>query len=137
MYEPSAEFIAVARRAVAMAAEAPDDSVRYMAGAIPVYAQKEPDQQQRASGGCAKCVYLGLWAKDWPGLPMSLHGHIWLFEQGIRWMGGDLQKQTYDTLVHEMGHALERDHVLDQMERLKGRAAAQAYPPRGGCGGCR
>lgn len=132
---PSPEFIAAVEaarhRALETGGDQDDDAIRYMAETIPTYAQFAASPDQARAGGCPNCVYLGLWADRWPAYPDSRHGMIWLFDQGIRSVGGDLRAQVYQTLLHEYGHALQRDHVLDEMERRRNihRAAAMAYRP--------
>jgi len=115
--QPSAEFIQAIHTAEQRARGAPDDAVRYMVDHIPVYAIYKPDDQMQRAAGCMTCIVLGLWVAEWPTVANSLHGSIFLYEQGIRRMGGDLTDQTYQVLIHEFGHALQRDHVLDAMER--------------------
>lgn len=131
----SEEFKQACEAARIAALGADDDAVRYMAEVIPIYAQARPTREQAMAGGCATCTYLGLWADRWPGYPNSAHGHIWLFDQGIRAIGGNLHRQVYSTLLHEFDHALQRDHVLDAMEGRKNganaqRAAAMAFLPQ-------
>jgi len=113
-----------------------DDAVAYMAQFIPIYTQYRPTPEQAKAGGCVNCTYLGLWADRWPGYPSYEHGIIWLFEEGIRSRSGDVQAQVFSTLIHEMDHALQRDHVLDALERkrsaglwLPRRMAAMAVRP--------
>jgi hypothetical protein len=135
-------FIDTLEGARQKALHSPDDAVRYMAEHIPIFAQWAPTPEQARAGGCERCVYLGLWADRWPGYANSLHGIIWVFESGIRGQGGNLPEQAYRTLIHEMDHALQRDHVLDSMESKRNsnavqKAAALAYhpAPRPCCGG--
>lgn len=130
---PSTEFVAAVQAAVDRASGAKDEAVAYMARHIPVYAQYDANMAQRQAAGCAGCVYRGLWAQTWPGYPPGAHGLIWLFEVGIRQMGGNLTEQCHQVLLHEMDHALQRDHVLDAIEQQKFVRAR----PSGGCGGCR
>lgn len=119
----SPEFLEVVGGAVAVARMSSDECVAFMAaGHVPVFAQRRPDQAQARAGGCTSCTYLGLWADSWPGYEYSEHGIIWLFEEGIRKQGGDLAQQTLATLLHEMDHALQRDHVLDALRRQKAAA---------------
>lgn len=122
-------------RAIAAANQAPDDAIRYMARTIPIYLDQEASVEQSTAAGCATCSYLGLWANGWPGYPPEPHGTIWLFESGISGMGGDIAENAYDVLVHEMSHALDRDHVLDAMEAEARGLAAPASPC--GCLGAR
>jgi len=144
----SPEFVAATNAALEMAKTAPDDAIRYMATSepdgtphLPIFALPKATEQQAAAGGCPNCTYLGLWADAWPGYPRSLHGTIWLFEDGIRQLKGkanqtpyeNLVANTYQVLTHEMGHALQRDHVLDEMQKkgiIGGQTAAR------GCGTC-
>ena len=100
----------------------PDDAMQYLASeqyGIPVYAQYRANPEQARAGGCVDCLYLGLWANHWNGYPQSPHGLIWLFEDGITSQGGDLNTKAYEVLIHEFGHALQRDHVLDAMASKK------------------
>lgn len=131
MNEPTPEFVALVEDALAKASLAPDDAVRFMSYEIPVYVQPDADPDQKEAGGCSDCIYLGLWADQWPGFPEEKHGQIWLFEQGIR--GTDqhlpLDQRVYSVLVHEMDHALQRNHVLEDMEaqtKAHGRALTAA-----------
>lgn len=120
----SSEFLEVVQVALSVARMSSDECVAFMAaGNVPVYAQRRPDLAQARAGGCVACTYLGLWADTWPGYDYSEHGIIWLFEQGIRKQPGDLGQETLATLLHEMDHALQRDHVLEALGRQ--RAAAQ------------
>jgi hypothetical protein len=102
--------------ALAEAAQSSDPAVAYMAQHVPVYAQLAPTEQQAVAGGCPNCWYLGLWANSWPGYEMVPHGTIWLFEAGIRHSTKDVVQGALSTLLHEMDHALQRDHVLEAME---------------------
>ncbi len=138
----SPEFRAAVQRAIEMASYSSDEAYVFMASArpdgkpeVPVYIQYAPTQQQARSGGCPSCVYLGLWADRWPGYPTFDHGSIWLFESGIRTMGGDLTEQTYMTLTHEYDHALQRDHVLEAMNKQK--LAGMQVQARGFASSCR
>ena len=110
-----------------------DDAIRYMARAIPIYVEPIATPDQAAAAGCPKCIYLGMWSERWPGMPVEKHGIIWLFEAGIRTMRGNLVDNAYEVLTHEMGHALQRDHVLDAMEEERQRGVTSPSPPRG-CG---
>ena len=127
----SGDFMESARLAVVKSGQAPDDSIRYMAKAIPIYAQWEPTPEMARAGGCPNCTYLGLWTQAWSGYAGSQHGLIILFERGIRYIGHNLWQLTYDTLLHEFGHALQLDHVLDAMQAQ----ARGQYATSGGCGG--
>ena len=131
---------------------------------VPIYVEAAIAPEQAAAGGCASCRYLGLWADRWNGYPPSPHGMIWLFEDGIRSMRsrlaeastplnylggfvenvrtaqGDLVANTTDVLVHELSHALQRDHVLDAMERARQQGiyavAPAARAQQAGCNTC-
>lgn len=96
-----------------------DPALRYMLANIPIYAQWEPTGPQRRAGGCPNCTYLGLWANQWPGYTQTQHGIIWLFERGIRGKaqheGIDLYDATAGVLLHELDHALQRDHILESL----------------------
>lgn len=122
------EFKTAVRSAIDAANQAPDDAIRFMARTIPIYLDDKASPEQGAAAGCPKCSYLGLWADHWPGYPSEPHGMIWLFENSIRTMGPDLVNHAYDVLVHEMSHALQRDHVLDAMEA---EARGMVAPTRG------
>jgi hypothetical protein len=134
---PSEEFKRAVASALGLARVSPDEAVRFMVDQVPVYAQYAPDESQARAGGCANCIYLGLWADHWPGYPAAPHGMIWLFEYGIRSMGGDLHRQVYATLLHEMDHALQRDHVLEGLRQAKLNGyQVQARPQISGCRPC-
>jgi hypothetical protein len=119
----------------------PDDAIRFAAGQVPVYTQRAPSLAQAHAGGCPPpCTYLGLWADEataarlFPPGPWSEepapHGIIWIFENGIRRVArGDVYQQVHTTLVHELGHALQRDHVLDAMEQQGARPQATSDEP--------
>lgn len=135
----SPEFKAAVQWAIAQAQVSDDEPVRFAINYIPVYADTDPTPQQAVAGGCATCTYLGLWSDEWPGYPKAAHGTIWLFERGIREQAmresrGDLYAQTLATLLHEIDHALQRDHVLEHLGQVK-QAAAMARPLCGSCGG--
>ena len=129
----SPEFKSVVNQAWQMSRQAPDDSMRYMADNIPIWVLPKADPQKALAGGCPTCTYLGLWADQWPGYQSGKHGIIFLFEDGIRGLHQNLLKDTYEVLTHEMGHALQRDHVLDEMQKL-GMIGAQTGSR--GCGQC-
>lgn len=134
--QASPEFKALAVKAwQQIRTEEPDDAMRYMADNIPIHALASATPQQAEAGGCKDCKYLGLWADRWPGYPNSTHGTIWLFEDGIRALRGPLEKNVYEVMKHEMGHALQRDHVLDEMEK-KGLLADKRGQHTRGCGAC-
>lgn len=143
---PSQQFMDAINNAEARAQQAPDDSIRYMTRNIPVFALKHPTpEMQKAaqrSAGCTACVVLGLWVKEWPGYPPNCHGTIFLYEDGITMAGAipgaasnSLEDKTYSVLVHEFGHALQRDHVLDTMEQIKAATRGFQVPVKPcGCG---
>lgn len=111
----------------------PNEAFRAAAVWVPVYLQRHADLQQRIAGGSAAGIFLGLWADQWPGYPPSAHGIIWLFEDGIRMARNTLQGQVYETLEHELGHALGRDHVLDRLRELKAAGHSLEQYVRGEC----
>ena len=134
---PSEEFKRAVGSALGLARVSPDEAVRYMVDFVPVYVQAAPTYEQAAAGGCPTCTYLGLWVDRWPGYPTAPHGSIFLFEDGIRKYSPDVYKQAYATLIHEMDHALQRDHVLQGLQRAKAAGwGVQARPQRSGCGSC-
>lgn len=115
-----------------------DDAIRWMAQRIPIYLEWEATPEQARAAGCPTCTYLGMWSDQWPGMETSAHGAIWLFERGILSMRGDPVHNAYDVLVHEMGHAVQRNHVLDAMEAERQGRAYLAPASRGcGCPGSR
>jgi hypothetical protein len=128
---------------------------------VPIWLAEAASPAQLAETGCPHCAYLGLWAPSWPGYPSSPHGMVWLFERSIRGMRksmpadtaqlvylqpsllgikaahGPLVGNVADVLVHELQHALQRDHVLDAMERARAEGYATGGPPASrGCGSC-
>lgn len=123
----SPEFMTAVELALAEAINSPDPAVAYMAEHVPVYMQVAPTQQQAVAGGCPHCWYLGLWANNWPGYQIVPHGTIWLFEAGIRHSTPDVVTGALSTLLHEMDHALQRDHVLEAMERKAAVLGRGAY----------
>jgi len=129
----SREFMSAVQQAIKAAMACDDEAVRFMVAYVPIYAQYAATPAMAQAGGCINCTYHGLWIDDWPSFPAAPHGLIFLFEAGIRSQGGDLVENTYGVLLHEMGHALQRDHVLDAMRQMK---AAAMYTPRGGCRAC-
>jgi len=129
----SPRFMEAVRWAMEEAKRSSDEVVRFAVNYVPVYAQAVPTVEQARAGGCATCTYLGLWADRWPGYDAVPHGTIWLFERGITSMGGDLRRQALGTLLHEIDHALQRDHVLEAMQKAKADVAAMAVRPRYGC----
>ena len=129
--QPTPEFFSLACDALRKAGQLADhDAYDYMSRHIPVYAQWDADTAQKRAGGCPDCMYLGLWADKWDGVEVSTHGVIFCFEQGIRTeaerKGVPVEQQVKETILHEFGHALQFDHVLDAMEAEK--AAAMAIP---------
>jgi hypothetical protein len=131
--EVSPAFVDAVRWALDQAKHNPDEVVRFAAHYIPIYAQRTPTQEQAEAGGCPTCTYLGLWADRWPGYDAAPHGTVWLFEDGIKRMGGDVRKQALGTLLHEIDHALQRDHVLEALQAAKADIAAAAIRPQFGC----
>lgn len=135
----SEHFKALARAAWERAMDptlTPDDAIRYMAQHIPLYLNVAATPDQAAAAGCPSCTYLGMWTDNWPGIPRDAdhqHGSIWLFEAGILGMRGDPVANVYEVLVHEMGHALQRDHVLDAMEAERRAGVAGYQPAARGC----
>ncbi len=130
--ELSAQFKEATELAVRKALQERNDAIRYMARAIPIYRQYAPTPEQARAGGCVKCHYLGLWTAQWPGYENSQHGLIILFEEGIRFVRTDMWEQTYATLLHEFGHALQLDHILDAMEGERKRVQHQSRGATGG-----
>lgn len=127
----SREFYAAAEAAIALARQDPDLAVAYAAHVVPVYVATGPEPDQASAGGCVSCTFLGLWASSWPGYPAVEHGVIWLFEDGIRsHTGASLTDEVHYVLLHELGHALQRDHVLDSM-REEGLLDANGHPTAG------
>lgn len=135
--QPSSEFKSAVASALGQARRSPDEAVRYMVDFVPVYAGFTPTREQAAAGGCPGCTYLGLWVDRWPDYPSAPHGLIFLFEEGIRKTSRDLHGQTYATLIHEMDHALQRDHVLKGLQAAKARGwGVQVQSPRASCRPC-
>lgn len=127
----SPEFHGAAVTALARARNNPDLAVAYAAHVVPVYVDAAPDPAMAAAGGCPDCTYLGLWASSWPGYPPAGHGIIWLFETGIRkYASASLEDKVHFALVHELGHALQRDHVIAEM-RANGLLDAYGHPVTG------
>lgn len=132
----SRDFYTAAEAAIARAKEHPDRAIAYAAHVVPVYVDTAPEPEQARAGGCASCTYLGLWASSWPGYPPVDHGLIWLFETGIRQhTAASLTDEVHFVLVHELGHALQRDHVLDEM-KAKGLLDPYGHPLTGHAAGC-
>lgn len=78
----------------------------------------------RPDMNCRACTFLGLWASYWPGYERSPHGIIFLFEDGIRkeiakkrevGLNSTLQEEGLRVFLHEVDHALQRDHVLEAL----------------------
>ena len=133
----SPEFRNAVMSAIGKLKVSQDEAQRYMVEFVPVYALYGPSYDMKVAGGSIKNTYLGLWTDHWNGYPGSPHGLIFLFESGIRTVNPDVYDQTYQTLVHEMDHALQRDHVLAGMHAAKARGwgvqgRAQSY----GCRPC-
>jgi len=131
----SPQFVHAVEWAMTQARQSQDETVRFMVSYIPIYAQYRPTRAQAVAGGCPTCTYLGLWADAWPGYEPAKHGLIFLFEEGIRSMGGALREQVYATLIHEMDHALQRDHILHGVMEAKAAAMYRPYAPYVGCCG--
>jgi len=122
----SSEFINAVQAAIQEAQGSDDECIDYCAQNVPTYVQYQPTPQQSRAGGCRYCTYLGLWTDHWPGYERAPHGLIFLFEDGIR---KEIEKKTaqgiYTTLqdeclrvfLHEVDHALQRDHVLEGMRQ--------------------
>lgn len=132
----SHEFKAAITRSLELARTLPDDALVFMTYPehTGIYAMDKATLDQARAGGCETCSFLGLWADTWPGFPPTPHGLIFLYEDGIRKLAavppdhqfamvqsqeGVLVANTLDVLTHEMGHALQRDHVLDGLEEMK------------------
>ncbi len=130
----STEFFDAVQWATEQAAQSNDELVRFAIHFIPVYPQREPTPAQARAGGCSTCTYLGLWSDAWPGMPRTEHGTIWLFENGIRKYSTDLYDQVLKTLLHEIDHAVQRNHVLESLNEAKAKARAMAWPRLGCCG---
>lgn len=129
-YEPSDEFVTAIDVAVGVLRYHQDSAIAYAIQNVPIYAQRQPTPEQRRAGGCPNCTYLGLWANYWPGYPQTEHGLIWLFEDGIRRMRTDLYDQVAATLIHEIEHALQRDHILQRVNPRQPAAVLRAYSVR-------
>ncbi len=78
----------------------------------------------RADMNCRACTFLGLWTSSWPGYEKSPHGLIFLFEDGIRkeiekkreiGVNSNLKEESLRVFLHEVDHALQRDHVLEAL----------------------
>jgi len=109
------DFLGAVQTAMYRASNHPDPAVRYAANNVPIYPFPKADRSQANAAGCPNCTYLGLWADHWSGYPTKRHGLIWLFEDGIRRDGADLDACVYNVLMHEIDHALQRDHILEAM----------------------
>ena len=100
-----------------------DEAAAFAASVVPIWTMRDANPEMKRAGRCPGCRFLGLWAKKWTGYTDEEHGHIWLFEEGIREearrKGISLSDQLADTLIHELDHALERDHVLEHMRRAQ------------------
>jgi hypothetical protein len=132
----SQEFYRAVEDAIIVCRNWDDDAIAYAAYHVPVYVADRPTRAQARAGGCPACTYLGLWCDKWPGYPASPHGIIFLFEDGIASTAGmertTLTVKTTEVLHHELEHALQRDHVLDALERRRAMyaAAGLVYDPR-------
>ncbi len=116
--EPSAEFRSNVDEALRRAAQVPDDATAYMATHVPVYvmADNTPEQAQ-ACGHSPETRLRGMWARQWSGYPSAPHGIVWIFEKGCRMQGGEPVGVILETIIHEFGHCLQRDHVLDALDQ--------------------
>ncbi len=127
----SPEFKDLVEDAIGYAQQSGDEAVAYAAAHVPIFMQIKPTHEQASAGGCRSCTYLGLWANAWPGYAPEEHGIIWVFEDGIRRIaertGKDLFRQIYETVIHEIDHALQRDHVLEALQRQKAMAQVMDY----------
>lgn len=135
----SPQFVEAVRAAVLRARTYPDDAIQYLSSeqyGIPVYAQYKPNPEQARAGGCADCLYLGLWASFWNGYKQYPHGLIWLFEEGIRAQNNGVHDEAYRVLLHEFQHALQRDHVLDAMMAKQASGMWRPNRPARGCNRC-
>ena len=158
----SPQFEQAILNAIDLLRQVPDDAVNYLMGGIPntvsIYPLPAATPDQATAGGCPHCTYLGLWSDYWPGFQMGRHGAIWLFEDGISRMGehqyrdlvdwkgrplgvgqtnvDQLTANVYEVLLHEAGHALQRDHVLDELEKIKGQGAYAPARAAHDCGQC-
>ena len=141
-FPPSGEFLGLAKAVQRwVVAYYEDEAAAFAATVVPIDAMRDATPEMKRAGRCVPCRFLGLWAMTWPGEEPSPHGHIWLFEDGIREEARrrriSLSDQIADTILHEIDHALERDHVLEGLQQAKaegwwpagvGRAAASAVP---------
>ena len=119
----SPEFFQAVQAACRACEQWDDDAIAYAAAHVPVFAERRASPRQAKAAGCTTCMYLGLWADGWPGYGTYPHGIVWLFEDGIRQTASqdetDLTDATIAVLHHELEHALQREHVLDAMERRR------------------
>ena len=128
----SPEFQEAVLQAWNRAQHNPDPAVRFAAQNVPIYVTNKVTPAQARDAGCPDCTILGLWAAhayaDYPpaegGYPASNHGLIWLYEDGIRSCAGNLEETTHSVLIHEIDHALQRDHILEAMRKQQ---PAEAY----------
>lgn len=115
------EFHEATRRALDAARTVDDACVQYVLQHVPVYIQPFPTPEQLRQSGARGKMLLGIWAPRWPGLETGPHGLIVLFEEGIRWSaenhGNALNTETLAVLLHEIQHALQRDHILQAVEK--------------------
>lgn len=136
MRRASRVFLAACRMACWAMERHDDDAIVYAVKRVPVYAQYTATEEQARAGGCPTCTYLGLWTDRWPGYGVWPHGIIWLFEDGNQQEtareDSDLTAVATRVLHHELGHALQRDHVLDALERTRRQfiAAGIRFNPR-------
>ena len=111
-FDTGPEFLEAIETCIGVLRYHRDVAIAYAATNVPIYAQWRPTPDQARAGGCRHCTYYGLWAREWAGYTGSDHGIIWLFEHGIRTRKGDLLDNVMNTLLHEIDHALQRDHIL-------------------------
>lgn len=105
----------------------PDEAAAFAASVVPIWTMRDATPEMKKAGRCEHCRFLGLWAASWPGYDPEAHGHIWLFEDGIREQARReriaVMDQIANTLVHELDHALERNHVLEHLRKAQTMAA--------------
>ena len=94
----------------------PDKAVRYAAEVVPVYVMPYPTSELEAAASCDFCHHLGRWIPGSHDGVDAPHGTVYLFEKGITDEAeANRHDNTYGALVHELGHALNRDHVIEEM----------------------
>ena len=132
----SDEFYQAVESAIVTCRDWDDDAIAYAAHHVPIYVAYRPTKAQARAGGCVTCTYLGLWCDRWPGYKASQHGIIFLFEEGIASTANmdltTLEAKTTAVLHHELEHAMQRDHVLETLERKRSQYATYGlrYNPR-------